>query len=62
LVLTGVISYKELDNAAPIAVAAESIGMTWLGVFVDIGALAGLITTALVTLLGQTRIFYAMSK
>lgn len=62
IVLTGVIPYKLLDNGAPIAVAAEYIGMRWLGVIVDIGAIAGLITTSLVTLLGQTRIFFAMSQ
>jgi len=63
VVLTGTISYKLLaDTAAPISVAADHIGMRWLGIFVDVGALAGLITTSLVTLLGQTRIFYAMAE
>jgi len=63
--LTGVISYKLLANtAAPISVAAEHVGMRWLGVFLVVGALAGLITTSLVScdLLGQTRIFFAMAE
>jgi APA family basic amino acid/polyamine antiporter len=64
LVLTGVVNYKELNVSAPIAVAISSLGpsLAWLAYFVKIGAIAGLSSVILVLLLGQPRIFYAMSN
>ncbi|CAB4414601.1 unnamed protein product [Rhizophagus irregularis] len=51
-----------LNNPAPVTVAINAMGMSWLGVIVDFGALAGLLSGILVFLMGQTRIFYAMAK
>src|SRR5208283_787702 len=64
LVLTGVISYKQLDGPAPIAPAVDALGSTvaWLRPIIKIGAIAGLSSVILVMLLGQPRIFYTMSK
>ncbi|CAG8451719.1 11611_t:CDS:2 [Racocetra fulgida] len=50
------ISYTQLDNPAPISVAVNALGMRWLGIIVDIGAVIGLTSVILVQLLGQTRI------
>lgn len=61
-VLTGIISYKELNVAAPIALAVDHIGMHWLSPLVKIGAIAGLTSVMLVLLMGQSRIFFAMAK
>jgi APA family basic amino acid/polyamine antiporter len=61
-VLTGVISYTELNVPAPIALAVDHIGMTWLSPIIKLGAIAGLTSVMLVLLMGQSRIFYAMSK
>ena len=61
-VLTGVISYTELNVAAPIAVAVDHMGMVWLSPIIKLGAIAGLTSVMLVLLMGQSRIFYAMSK
>lgn len=61
-VLTGIVSYTELNVAAPIALAADHIGMHWLSPIVKIGAIAGLTSVMLVLLLGQSRIFFAMAK
>lgn len=61
-VLTGIISYTELNVAAPIALAVDHIGMAWLSPIIKIGAIAGLTSVMLVLLMGQSRIFYAMSK
>ncbi len=61
-VLTGMISYKELNVAAPIALAVDHIGMSWLSPIIKIGAIAGLTSVMLVLLMGQSRIFFAMAK
>jgi APA family basic amino acid/polyamine antiporter len=61
-VLTGIVHYSQLRGPAPIAVGIDAIGLTWLSPLVKLGALAGLTSVILVTLLGQTRIFYAMSR
>lgn len=64
LVLTGIIDYRQLKVADPIAVGINSIGdsLMWLRPIIKIGALAGLSSVILVMLLGQPRIFYSMSK
>ena len=64
LVLTGIISYTKLNVGAPVAVAIDSLGpkVAWLRPIIKIGAIAGLSSVILVMMLGQPRIFYAMSK
>jgi APA family basic amino acid/polyamine antiporter len=64
LVMTGIVSYTALNDPAPIAVAinAAGEGLEWLRYPIKIGAIAGLSSVILVMLLGQPRIFYAMSK
>ncbi|MBO0727418.1 MAG: amino acid permease [Blastocatellia bacterium] len=61
-VLTGIVSYDKLSVAAPIAVAIDAIGLTWLSPIVKVGAIAGLSSVILVMLLGQSRVFFSMSK
>ncbi|MDD4514958.1 amino acid permease [Massilibacteroides sp.] len=63
-VLTGIVHYTELNVPAPIALAIDrtSEGLAWLASFIKIGAIAGLSSVVLVMLLGQSRIFYSMSK
>ena len=60
-VLTGLVPYKSLDVADPIARGVDVIGLTWFSVLIKIGALAGLTTVILVLLYGQSRIFYTMA-
>jgi len=64
LVLTGIVSYKLLNVADPIAVAVNAFGpsFTWLRFVIKIAILAGLTTVILVMLLGQARIFYTMAQ
>jgi APA family basic amino acid/polyamine antiporter len=64
LVLTGIVNYKELNVAAPIAVAIDNAGqgLFWLRPVIKVGAIAGLSSVVLVLLLGQSRIFYTMAK
>jgi APA family basic amino acid/polyamine antiporter len=61
LVLTGVVSYKELSVPHPIAVGISVTGIGWLTTAVEIGAIAGLTSVMLVLLFGQPRIFYSMA-
>lgn len=71
LVLTGVVNYKELNVAAPMGVGIDKIvelrnwspaAGAFLSSAVKIGAISGLTSVILVMMMGQTRIFYAMSK
>src|SRR6202789_4080405 len=62
LVMTGLVSYKTLNVAAPVALAIDATGVGWGSLLVKIGAVFGLATVMLVMLLGQTRVFYSMSK
>lgn len=64
LVMTGIASYKELNTAAPIAVAIDKAGagLSWLSPFIKLGAIAGLSSVILVMLMGQTRVFYSMAN
>ncbi|CAJ0644118.1 9760_t:CDS:2 [Entrophospora sp. SA101] len=62
LVLTGLVPYAQLGTSAPAATAAKFIGMRWLTILVDLGAMIGLLSVALVCITGQTRIFYAMGS
>ncbi len=64
IVLTGIVSYKELNVADPVAVGVDAMGkgMFWLRPIVKIAAIAGLSSVILVMLLGQPRIFFTMSK
>jgi APA family basic amino acid/polyamine antiporter len=62
LVLMGIVPYKQLNVPDPLAVGVDATGLTWLSPFVKISALFGLFSTMLVQLLGQTRIFMAMSR
>jgi APA family basic amino acid/polyamine antiporter len=64
LTMTGLASYKQLNVPHPVFVAIDAAGpqLAWLGVLVNIGAVVGLASVVLVLLLGQSRIFYAMSR
>lgn len=63
-VLTGIVNYKDLDVAAPIALAIDRTGsgLAWLSPFIKLGAIAGLSSVILVMMLGQSRIYYSISK
>src|SRR5580698_2086750 len=62
LVLTGLVNYKTLNVSAPVALAIDATGVGWGSLLVKVGAVFGLATVMLVMLLGQTRVFYSMSK
>src|SRR3712207_4586865 len=64
LVMTGLAHYTELNVPHPVYVAIEKAGpsLAWLGSIINIGAVAGLASVVLVMLMGQPRVFYAMSR
>jgi basic amino acid/polyamine antiporter, APA family len=62
-ILTGMVSYKELDVAAPVAVALDKYaGLRWLGIPVKLGAVCGMTSVMLVMTIAQARIFFAMAR
>jgi APA family basic amino acid/polyamine antiporter len=62
-VLTGMVPYTELNLPAPMAYAMEKIGAPWwVRVSIDVGAVLGLGSVILVMLLGQSRVFFSMSR
>ncbi|HEX2327834.1 MAG TPA: amino acid permease [Candidatus Angelobacter sp.] len=61
-VLTGLVPYHNLDVRDPLAVGIDSTGVRWGSLLVKIGALMGLSSTIVVMLLGQSRVFFSMSK
>ncbi len=61
-VLTGMIPYMKIDQSAPLASAFVVRGMNFVAGIVSMGAVAGLTSVLLVLLLGQSRIFYAISR
>jgi APA family basic amino acid/polyamine antiporter len=61
-IATGVMSYKELNVPDPIAVVADRAGLGWMSTLIKLGAIAGLSSVILVMLLGQSRVFYSMSR
>ncbi len=60
--LTGVVSYKALNVADPVAVGIDATGIRWGSFLVKLGAIAGLGSVMLVMLLGQSRVFFSMSR
>src|SRR5437667_5061656 len=62
-ILVGMVPFKELNVAAPVAYAMEKVGAPhWVRISVDVGAVLGLGSVILVMLLGQSRVFYSMSR
>ena len=62
-VMTGLVPYPQLNDAAPVVVALQAHpGLSWLKFWVIVGALAGLTSVILVMILAQARIFLTMSQ
>ena len=60
--LTAVIPYRALNDPAPVAVATDAMGVKWGSFLVKVGSIAGLGSVMLVMLLGQSRVFFSMSR
>jgi APA family basic amino acid/polyamine antiporter len=62
LVVTGMVKYDKVSVDAPLAEAFRSVGRPWIATTISIGALAGLTTVMMILMIGQSRVFFAMSR
>jgi APA family basic amino acid/polyamine antiporter len=62
LALTGIVDYKLLDSAEPMALALRINGSNIGSALVAVGAIAGMLAVLLVLMYGQSRIFFVMSR
>ncbi|MGW0700656.1 amino acid permease [Streptomyces sp. NPDC002867] len=62
LVVTGMQFYREMSPTAPLADAFKSVDQPFFAGAISLGAAVGLITVSMILLLGQTRVFFAMSR
>jgi basic amino acid/polyamine antiporter, APA family len=62
LVVTGMVKYTEIKVDAPLAEAFRSVGQPGFATVISIGALAGLTTVMMILMMGQSRVFFAMSR
>jgi APA family basic amino acid/polyamine antiporter len=60
--LTHLVPYQQLNVPDPVVVGIRVTGHQWATFLVELGAIAGLATVMLVMLLGQSRVFYSMSR
>ena len=62
-VMTGMVPYTKLNVDAPVAVALDAHPqLAWLGWIVKLGAIAGMTSVILMSLLGQPRILLSMAE
>src|SRR6185436_353507 len=61
-VLTGMVPYNTIDINAPVSGAFKQVGLTWAQLIISLGALIGITSVVLVTMLSQARILLAMSR
>ncbi|MFG2945978.1 amino acid permease [Streptomyces adustus] len=62
IVVTGMEHYSKLSVDAPLADAFKATGHPWFAGVISFGAAVGLITVCMILLLGQSRVFFAMSR
>ncbi len=67
LVITGMQPYTALASSgggetATLATAFDNVGLDWIARIIALGALAGLTTVAMILMLGQIRVLFAMSR
>ena len=61
-VLTGMIPYRQINEAAPLSAALQAKGLTFAGGMITLGILAGMTSSLLVGNLSQPRILLAMAR
>jgi APA family basic amino acid/polyamine antiporter len=62
LVLTGLLPWKQLDTAEPLATAFSGLGMNWTAGVISLGAVFATTSVLVVFQLGQPRIFFSMAR
>ena len=61
-VMVGVVPFRQLGVADPLAIAVDAMHQPWLALFVKVGAVTGLLSVMLVLQYGQSRIFFTMAR
>ncbi|MBM4002420.1 MAG: amino acid permease [Planctomycetes bacterium] len=61
-VLTGMVSYKDIDVDAGVSKAFASVGLEWAEVIIAVAGVAGITSVLLVMMLSAPRVFLAMSR
>ena len=61
-VLTGMVPYDKIDIDAPVSGAFKQVGLVWAQFLISFGAIAGITSVVLVTMLSQARILLAMAR
>jgi APA family basic amino acid/polyamine antiporter len=61
-VLTGMVPSNSIDINAPVSSAFRQVGLTWAQLLISLGAIIGITSVVLVTMLSQARILLAMAR
>ena len=64
LVITGMQNYQNINpnSESPLADAFDAVGVGWMANTISVGACIGLIAVAMILMLGQSRVAFAMSR
>ncbi len=62
IVLTGLLPWRELGTAEPLATAFSRLGMNWTAGIIAVGAVVATTSVLFVFQLGQARIFFSMGR
>ncbi|MGW1678127.1 APC family permease [Saccharopolyspora sp. NPDC002376] len=62
IVLSAMVDYRQIDEAAPLAAAFQSVGQPWVAALIALGAVTGLTSVMMVELVTIGRIGFAMSR
>jgi APA family basic amino acid/polyamine antiporter len=62
IVLTGLVPWRELGTAEPLATAFSTLGMNWTAAIISFGAVFATTSVLVVFQLGQPRIFFSMAR
>lgn len=62
LVITGMVSYTQLGNDAPVSQAFQALGMKWIGAAISATAVASILSVIFAFMLAASRIWFALSR
>jgi APA family basic amino acid/polyamine antiporter len=62
VVLVGAVPWQRVDQNAPLLAAVAPLHNTFVDIAITVGVIAGTTSVALMSLLGQSRIFYVMAR
>ncbi|KGR79797.1 amino acid permease [Ureibacillus manganicus] len=62
LVLTGIVSYTQLNVTDSVSYALQLVNQNWISGIISIGAVTGMMTVILVMIFGGTRLLYALGR